>query len=272
MTLENTGSLLMSDTIVIVALLNCVITVVGVLAYAVRIVGVRSGKIAVSFSLFNIMALISRTANVMLAPLLAKYVERGNGDNLLLKLNMILFASGCAALLGAAMIPTFQRVFYRMVQSFSVKRSVPRLLMHSFSKNGILQFRECLRVPSGQNISGFSLKGVPKRMMLLEFTAIAVTSISFLSCVYAGTLAPELRATCITMSGVINSIAAIIVTIFLDPQLSLMIDEVIEGKRTEGQFRNCVRALVASRVSGIFCSMLLLVPAAYWVIVVARHI
>jgi len=259
-------------TILIVICLNCIITIVGVLAYAVRIVGVRSGKIAVSYSLFNIMALISRTANVILAPLLAKYVEGGRGDNLLLKLYMIIFAAGCAASFAAIMIPTFQRVFFRMVQSFSVKRSVPRLLYHSFSKNGILQFKECVTVPAAENITKFSLKGVPKQLMFLEFSAISVNTISFLSCVYAGVLAPDIRATCITMSGVINSIAAIIVTILQDPQLSLMIDEVIEGKRQESQFRSCIRALVASRVIGIFFSSVLLIPAAYWVIFIARII
>ncbi|MEX3910140.1 DUF2837 family protein, partial [Paraburkholderia sp. BR14319] len=41
-------------------------------AYAVRIAGVRTRRIAVSFSLFGIIALVSRTANSFQGPFIAK--------------------------------------------------------------------------------------------------------------------------------------------------------------------------------------------------------
>jgi len=55
--------------------LTFVINLIGSLAYSVRIAGVRTGRIALSFSLFNILVLVSRTANTFQAPLLAKRVE-----------------------------------------------------------------------------------------------------------------------------------------------------------------------------------------------------
>ena len=49
--------------LVIICLLTFVIHLVGTLAYSVRIAGVRTKRIAVSFALFNILVLVSRTSN-----------------------------------------------------------------------------------------------------------------------------------------------------------------------------------------------------------------
>lgn len=46
--------------------LTFVIHLIGTLAYSVRIAGTRTGRIAVSFSLFNILILVSRTSNSFL--------------------------------------------------------------------------------------------------------------------------------------------------------------------------------------------------------------
>ncbi|EKN40462.1 sugar ABC transporter permease, partial [Clostridium botulinum CFSAN001627] len=62
----------MSTQIMIVLILTFVIYVISTLAYSVRIVGVRTGRIAISFAVFNVFALLSRTANTIQAPLLAK--------------------------------------------------------------------------------------------------------------------------------------------------------------------------------------------------------
>ncbi|OLN28097.1 hypothetical protein DSOL_4241 [Desulfosporosinus metallidurans] len=66
----------MTTQVIIVLILTVIISIISTLAYSVRIVGVRTGRIAVSFAVFNIFALISRTANSVQAPLLAKTIER----------------------------------------------------------------------------------------------------------------------------------------------------------------------------------------------------
>ncbi len=48
---------------------------------------IRTGRIAISFAVFNVFALLSRTANTIQAPLLAKTIENsinlGNSEGLL---------------------------------------------------------------------------------------------------------------------------------------------------------------------------------------------
>lgn len=50
----------MSTQIIIVFILTMLINLITTLSYAVRIVGVRTGRIAITFSLFNILVLLSR--------------------------------------------------------------------------------------------------------------------------------------------------------------------------------------------------------------------
>jgi hypothetical protein len=65
----------MDTQLLVICGLTFVIHVIATLAYAVRIAGVRTRRIAVSFSLFGIIALVSRTANSFQGPFIAKRVE-----------------------------------------------------------------------------------------------------------------------------------------------------------------------------------------------------
>src|SRR5437762_11813080 len=65
----------MDGQLFIIFALTFVIHWIGTLAYSVRIAGVRTRRIAVSFALFNILVLVSRTSNSFQGPFLAKRVE-----------------------------------------------------------------------------------------------------------------------------------------------------------------------------------------------------
>jgi hypothetical protein len=66
----------MDRQLITICALTFVIHLIGTLAYAVRIAGVRTGRIAVSFALFNILVLVSRTSNSFQGPFLAKRTSR----------------------------------------------------------------------------------------------------------------------------------------------------------------------------------------------------
>jgi threonine/homoserine/homoserine lactone efflux protein len=68
-------------------------------------VGVRTGKIAVSFAVFNILMLVSRTAVTFQVPVLTKFVEHSSGTSDLLSIfNLIIIISGVATVFGAFLI------------------------------------------------------------------------------------------------------------------------------------------------------------------------
>ncbi len=189
----------MNTQIFIVLFLNFIITIIGTLAYSVRLVGVRTGKIAVTYSVFNILTLISRIAVTFQLPILTKYVERNNNSGNLLNLfNMIIVVSGIATFVGAFLIPTFQRIFYKGVLRFSVEKSLPRLILHSFSKTGLNYMRECIAIPVATNITKIKYRRLPIRIVIFNLIAVSLITVGTLAPIYAGIIAPDLRATCIT--------------------------------------------------------------------------
>ena len=71
--------------LIVLCVLTFIIYLIGALAYAARIAGVRTRKIAVSFALFNVLVLVSRAANSFQGPFLSKRIELNllnNGDAL----------------------------------------------------------------------------------------------------------------------------------------------------------------------------------------------
>jgi Protein of unknown function (DUF2837). len=225
----------MPKQIIIVLILTFIIYVISTLSYSVRIVGVRTGRIAISFAVFNIFALISRTANSIQAPLMAKTIEStiktGNPENLLYIFRWIIFSTTLATITGALLMPTFIKVFGKAVESFSIYRSIPRLLLHGFSKSGIEQFKNSVTKPKKENLQQLkSFNMIPKKIILLNTVAFAVSTVGILASLYAGCLNPELRTTCSTLSAVINGFSTILMFIFIDPFISMLTDDVIKRR------------------------------------------
>ncbi|MBE6059183.1 MAG: DUF2837 family protein [Clostridium sulfidigenes] len=261
----------MSTQIIIVLVLNFIIAIIGTLAYSVRLVGVRTGKIAITFAVFNILSLVSRTALTFQAPLLTKFVENSTGGSDVLNLfKLIIIVSGIATLAGAFLIPTFQRLFYKGVIRFSIDKSIPKLIMHSFSKAGVHYMRDCISIPVKESVTKINFKKLPLKIIIYNIIAVAILTVGALAPIYAGTIVPDLRATCITLSSVINGFATILMSIFIDPQLSIMTDDVIDGKCPEEDFRSCVIAMIGSKTIGTFAALPLLIPASYIIVFVAK--
>ena|SRR5438105_3235980 len=84
-----------------------------------------------------------------------------------------------------------------------------------------------------------------------------------------GYLRPDLRLTASQLSSVVNGIATILMFVFIDPYLSLMTDEVMEGKVEEPHFRRSIVWLTGSRLAGTVIAQIILVPAALWIVAVA---
>lgn len=261
----------MTISIVIVIILNFIIALVGTLAYAVRIVGVRTGKIAISFALFNAVALISRAANVFQLPMLTSYVEN-NSDSTQINILFIEIIAiiTLATIIGAFLIPTFQRIFSKGVNAFCIEKSIYKIIMHSFSKSGLRHIRSCVAIPEKSTLEKIKKNKLPLRIFILNTLTVALLTAGVFSPIYAITIAPEVRATCVQLSSVVNSLATIILAIFIDPYLSILTDEVVEGKYNEIDFRGCVIGMVGSKVLGTGLSILILIPGAYAIAFIAK--
>jgi len=106
-------------------------------------------------------------------------------------------------------------------------------------------------------------------VVILNMLAIALWTVGVFASLYAGCLNPSLRVTSSTLSSVVNGVATIMMFVFIDPHLSTMTDDVVEGKVSEARFRQAIIWLTASRLAGTILAQLFLVPAATLLVLVA---
>ena len=203
----------------------------------------------------------------MQAPLLTDTIEDainfGTDTNLMLGFRLILLSTTIASIVGLFLIPTFQRLFSKAVISFDTYRSIPKLVLHSFSKAGVKHFKESIKIPSKNNIKHVrSFKKISYKILIFNMITVALLTIGSLAPLYAGILNPESRLTASSLNAVITGLATLLLTIFIDPHLSIMTDDVIEGKKTEAEFRVNIIFVVISRIIGTLIAQIFFLPGA----------
>jgi Alternate to MurJ len=260
-----------------ICLLTLVIHLIGALAYAARIAGVRTRKIALSFALFNILVLVSRTSNSFLGPFLAKRIENsladGTGDRLLWDLRIVLFSATIATILGALAVPTVQRWFASAIGQFHQHRSVPKLFASALSPKNWRHVTKAITLPSaGHAKLSAKPSAVSWNVIVMNVVAQALLTVGVIASLYAGYLYPEFRVTASQLSAVVNGFATILLFILIDPQLSVMTDDVIEGRVSEPDYRRTVVWLSMSRIAGTLLAQILLLPSAWLIVWVAMRV
>lgn len=247
--------------------LTFVIHLIGTLAYAFRIAGVRTGHLAIAFSLFNSLVLISRLSNAFQGPLLAKRVELAISNSVFDRIHhdfmLILFAASAATLVGGIILPWFQRLATLSVSFFNRKRSMLNLMQRTLSPSGVSAFYRSATLPRYQTLkSAFRLADLPVGVISLNFLATAIWTVGVLSSIYAGVITPELRVTAASLSSLINGVATIIMFVLIDPHISAMTDDVAVGRVGEGRLRRLIFWMIASRLAGTLAAQFLLLPSA----------
>ena len=263
----------MDSGLLLICALTFVIHLIGTLAYSVRIAGTRTHRIALSLSLFNVLILVSRTSNSFQAPLLAKRVEQNIATGVtagVADFRWLLAAATLATLVGALLIPMFQRLLSRWVTLLGERRSLRGVLRRLASPAIIAHVRESAVLPRWTNITALRSHRVPWGVAIVNTIAMAIWSVGVFAALYAGYLRPELRVTASQMSAVVNGVATILMFAFLDPYLSLMTDDVASGKLAEPYFRRSVVVLTGTRLVGTVLAQVILIPAALWIVAAAE--
>jgi hypothetical protein len=267
----------MDRQLLVICLLTAGINLIGALAYSARIAGVRTRRIAMSFALFNILVLVSRTSNSFLGPFLAKRIELrikdGGGDALLWDFRIVLMSATIAVALGVALVPTMQRLFTRAIGWFQIHRSTTKLVMRAAGPRGLRTVRESVTMPSMRHLRGLKLeRGVGWGVLLANAFAQGLIVVGVLASLYAGYLNPEFRVTASQLSAVVNGFATILLFALIDPQLSVVTDDVVEGRMSEALFRRTVVWISLSRLAGTVLAQLFFVPAAHAIAWIANYV
>jgi hypothetical protein len=129
-------------------------------------------------------------------------------------------------------------------------------------------------LPSRDNVVGPRGVRAPVALgvMATNTVATAVWTVGVFAALYAGYLAPELRATASNLSGVINGAATILLFAVVDPFLAMLTDDVVSERASEPVFRRAVVWMLGSRLAGTALAQLLLLPSAHLIANLARVI
>lgn len=268
---------MITEKLIMIGLFVLIIHSIETLAYAVRLSGARVRLLASALSLFNVMVMISRLANMMQQPFTGSLVDIAPKDNALAfvegQYRLIIGAASVGTLIGILLIPTFVAIFSRAIIHLADERgSIPALLKKGISldyiKRGIKHFRR----PRFSDIRGIGLRDVPIKLFVINIVITAIYTIGVLSALYAALLVPERANTAVMASGLINGIATILLIIFIDPKISILADDVINNKGSYNDLKRASVMMMTSRFLGTLLAQLLFIPGAHYVAWFAKFI
>jgi hypothetical protein len=281
--------------LVIALLINAIVQAIQIGAYAARLAGVRTGRIATSTSLFNLFVTASRLATLVYTLMLGPLSDTaGNAVRSLLahnapfslpirmelvgsvqhtfewQLRAIIIAGTVGTAIGSMLLPTFTYLYVRGVRSFERTKSMPHSIVRIFAPRVIGDLFRSLRMPRFSEIRGFSLKGIPRRLLVFNVVVTGVYAIGVVAAYYASVLDVNVTRTAIGISGIINGIGTVAFTFFVDPTSSIIVDEAVKGERDHEEVRSMVFYLSVTAIVGWLLSQLLLWPAAEVIKIVAH--
>ncbi|MBK1809094.1 lipid II flippase Amj family protein [Clostridium sp. YIM B02505] len=254
----------MYDNYIILIVITLVIHLIDTLSYSVRLNSVKSGNFALSMSLFNLIVLVSRTANTFQGPLIGSLIDSSVKlkYNPIMDVRGIIFAASGGTILAIILIPTFLKLFEIALNKLEVSGSVPSLVVQSLSISNIKRIAKNTIKPKKSMLKNLRYKNIPKRLLLLNTFITGIYTVGVLAANYAVTFVPDKASTIVQSSGLINGIASILLTLFIDPKSAIITDEAYRGKREYGDVKALVIMLIGTKLLGTLLGQLLLVPSA----------
>ncbi len=272
--------------------INVVVQAIQIGAYAARLAGVRTGRIATSIALFNLFVTASRLATLVYTLMLGPLSDRaGNAIRVITlhtnaagasapiaqirhtfdwQLRAIVLAGLVGTILGSLMLPMFTELYVRGVRSFERTKSVPHSLVRLFDPRVIVDLLRHLRWPALSELLSFSAREVPKRLLIFNVVVTGIYAIGVVAAYYASVIDVNVARTAIGISGIINGIGTIAFTLFVDPTSSIIVDEAVKGERPQRDVKAMVFYLALTAIIGWILCQLILVPAAEVIAFVAH--
>lgn len=261
---------LFSEKLILISLFVFIIHSIDTLAYAVRLSGARVKLLASALSLFNLMVIVSRMANMMQQPFTGSLIDNAPKVDTLEfvehQYRVIIGSSTLGTIMGILLLPTFISLFSRAIIHLSDERgSIPALIKKGFTIEFIKRGVKHIHLPSLTYLKDIRFKDIPIRLFVINMLITAIYTIGVLSALFASLLAPERASTSIMASGLINGIATILLTIFIDPKISILADDVINQRGSYTNLKGVSLMMVVSRLFGTILAQLLFIPGAEYI-------
>jgi hypothetical protein len=263
-------------TLILASIFMVIIAGIETVAYSVRIAAVRTQKLAVSLSLFNLIAQVSRLSLLIIFPLLGSMVDRAIQNNTVHLLEssfrVVIVAITVGSIIGSVMIPFFVGGFSRLINHFVDVGSVPRLFFSLVEHRRVWLRPRRVKLRNYTELIHPSFEQLPRNFVFINIAVVAIYTVGSLASIYAGALAPELRVTTSQLAGAVNGLGAVLLMIFVDPTMAMITDQAMQGKRPLRQVQSAVSFLVVGKVIGTVIAQALFLPAAAWIAFMAQWV
>ncbi|MDN2581919.1 DUF2837 family protein [Aquibium sp. ELW1220] len=90
---------------------------------------------------------------------------------------------------------------------------------------------------------------MPAGIVVINVAATAMWTVGVLASIYAGSLEPDFRVTAATLSALVKGVATILLFVVIDPYLSGLTGDVVDGRASEVDFRRAIIWMVTSRLA-----------------------
>lgn len=251
--------------LVLAMVLNCVVQSLSIAAYAARLAGARSGRVATAISLFNMFATSSRFAQMLYTPLLGSLSDRaasGSLDGYQWQLRAIVFAGTIGAAIGTLAVPTFVMLYLRAIRALERRGSVIKAFVRIFVPTTAMAVAKDVKFGVATRLRDLSFRNVPKDLLILNVVVTAIYGIGVVAAAYASVLHPQAARTAVLSSGLVNGFATIAYNVVVDPTAALITDRTVRGERSVDDVKALVMGLSFTAILGFLLSQLLLVPGA----------
>lgn len=262
---------IISGKVIIISLFLLIITTIETLAYSTRISGARVKLIATAVSLFSTIVVISRFSTMFQQPLTAKLIAEAPVSNKLHfiedQYRILIGVTSIGVLLGIFLFPSFINIFSRAIIQLSKERgSIFATFIKQCNPKGIRKISMCFRLPRLSYLKGITLKTIPKRLFVINVIISAIFTIGVLSSIYASMLVPQdYTQAALMSSGIINGVATILLTLFIDPKASVLADRVMKKQSDYVFLKSYSLTMISSKLLGTIVAQFLFIPAAYYV-------
>jgi hypothetical protein len=258
--------ILLSDKrLTIIFVITFFINFLSVSSASLRFAGIKTNSITTSLSLSNIILLITRLANLFQTPFLGSMIDlafkNNQTDTLLLKLHVIIFSATLGTLVGMLFFNTFENIFIKWINLFNKTLSIPKTFYYLiYPKTYISIIKSMSRV--NFYLDKKELREIPKVIIFSSLFVSAFWTTGVLSAMYASVLVPEYSRTATILSGIVNGIATILFTIFLDPIIAHITDKVYNNQKDIKFLYNAVFLMLVFTLLGTILAQFVLKPGA----------
>ena len=138
--------------LIMIALFILIIHSIETLAYSVRLSGARVKLLASALSLFNVMVMVSRLANMMQQPFTGSLIDNAPKENALefveSQYRILIGSATLGTIIGLLLLPTFIAVFSRAIIHLAEERgSIPALVKRGFTLSYLIRAKKHIHLP-----------------------------------------------------------------------------------------------------------------------------